>query len=110
MRGPMRCRAEHGAALGVCLILLLVLTLVGLTAARLAAMELRMAAGDEMRVDALEQAQSLVDGAIANPANTAALSAGAQRCARAEPGCTDDGVVLPAPLGLLDGSSNVAIA
>jgi hypothetical protein len=75
-------RRQSGVALAVALILLVVLTLLALSGVRLSTMELRMAANDELRVAAFEQAQSLVDVAIRPFNNTPVLSEGTLICAR----------------------------
>lgn len=84
-----RAPAQSGAALAVTLILLVVLTLLALSGARLSAMELRLAANDELRVAAFEAAQSLVDGTLRSFNNTPLLAEGVAVCARATVGCTE---------------------
>ena len=88
---------QRGVALAVALILLLVITMLALSGVRLSTMELRMSLNDELRVNAIEQSQSLVDGAIRRFANTPILAPGVTLCARTVSGvCTDTRVVLPA--------------
>lgn len=87
MKGP--APQQRGAALAVALILLVVLTLLALSGARLSAMELRMAANDELRVAAFEAAQSLVDGTLRSFGNTPVLAEGVTVCARPAAGCTE---------------------
>lgn len=83
---PRASRHQSGVALAVALILLVLLTLLALSGIRLSAMQLRMAANDELRVAAFEQAQSLVDSAIRSFNNTPVLSEGTLICARAVTG------------------------
>jgi hypothetical protein len=90
---------QHGIALAVALILLVVLTLLALSGVRLSSMELRMALNDELRISAFEQAQSLVDGTVRKFSNTPILAPGLKRCARTISGvCSDASLVLPADL------------
>jgi hypothetical protein len=83
----------RGVALAVVLILLVVIATLALSGSRLAILELRMAAHEEARLRAMQQAQSLVDVALMNPANTPALPPGREWCAR---DCgADNRIVLP---------------
>lgn len=81
---------QSGVALAVALILLVVLTLLALSGVRMSTMELRMAVGDELRVNAFQQAQSLVDGTIRMFSNTPVLAPGVEICAaKIEEAATD---------------------
>lgn len=91
MRTPP-AQSQHGVALAVALILLVVLTLLALSGVRLSTMELRMALNDELRVNAYQQAQSLVDVSIRQFSNTPVLTPGTVICAR---DCSDIRVKLP---------------
>lgn len=93
MRSPRLPDSQRGVALAVALILLVVLTLLALSGVRLSTMELRMALNDELRVDAYQQAQSLVDVSIRQFANTPILSPDTVICAR---DCPNIRVNLPA--------------
>lgn len=81
MRSPSRV-SERGVALAVALIMLVVLTLLALSGVRLSTMELRMALGDEIRVNAFEQAQSAVDSTIRLFSNTPVLAPDVVICAK----------------------------
>lgn len=89
---PSKRHSEHGVALAVALIMLVILTLLALSGVRLSTMELRMSLNDELRVAAYEQAQSLVDVSIRQFSNTPVLSPGTIICARDHPGCTGSDV------------------
>lgn len=63
-------RLQQGVALTVALVLLVVMTLIALSAMRFSAIELRLGANDQIRVNSFEIAQSAIDASIANPGNT----------------------------------------
>jgi hypothetical protein len=77
-----RSRAQRGVALAIVLILLVVLTVLAASGTKLSALELRIAHSDEQRVQAFERAQSLVDAAVRDAANTPVLLPGRVLCAR----------------------------
>lgn len=54
-------RRQSGAALAVSLVLLVVITLLGIAAMRSSALELTMAGNQQLRMEAVERAQSIVD-------------------------------------------------
>lgn len=102
--------SQRGVALAVALILLVVLTLLALSGVRLSTMELRMALNDELRIDAFEQAQSLVDGTVRVFSNTPILAPGLVRCARNVTGvCTGTTLSLPASLASDVANSSVDV-
>lgn len=55
---------QRGAALGVSLFILIILTLLGLTAMRGSALSMRLAANEEARLNANESAQALIDAQL----------------------------------------------
>ena len=55
---------QRGVALAVGLIILLLLTVLGITAMRSSIFELQMARNEESRLTALERAQSIIDAMI----------------------------------------------
>ena len=57
-------KSERGMALAVSLILLMLLSLLALSGARLGAADLRISLAEEQRLLAFEQAQSAIDGAL----------------------------------------------
>lgn len=65
---PARSR-QSGAALALALFLLVVITLLGITAMRASQLSLKLSANEESRVDANESAQSIVDALLASTAN-----------------------------------------
>ena len=83
---------ERGVALAVALFLLVILTLLALSGIRLSTMELRIATNDELRVQAFEQAQSLIDATIRDFNNTPVVGPNVVLCAR---DCTNATVTLP---------------
>jgi Tfp pilus assembly protein PilX len=96
-RGPCPMH-QDGVALAVALILLVIITLLGLSAVRLSSMELRMSGNDELRVSSFETAGSLVDAAISLANNTPPIFPGTRMCVRTGslvPACTTTGVTLP---------------
>jgi hypothetical protein len=88
MRTAFYARSQQGVALAVALILLVVLTLLALSGVRLSGMELRLSANDQIRIEAFEQGQSLVDVSIREFSNTPVLSPGTVICARATSDCS----------------------
>lgn len=117
MKPFRRIHAQRGVALAVALILLVVLTLLALSGVRLSTMELRMALSDEMRVNAFEQAQSLVDGTVRRFSNTPILAPGIVRCAKTPADTDGDGdneacaasIVLPTAFQSDLGNANVDV-
>lgn len=88
--------AQRGVALAVALILLVVMTLMVLSGVRMSSNELRMALNDEIRVNAFEQAQSLVDTVIRDFSNTPVLADGEALCLNSsEAMCDDEDLKLP---------------
>src|ERR1041385_6858158 len=65
-----RNQAHRGVALIVALLLLVVVSIVSLSAVRLSSMSLRVATNHEVRIGAFESAQSVVDATISDAANT----------------------------------------
>ena len=63
-------QAQRGIALATALIFLVVITVLGLVAVRSSTTELRLASNEQVRVEALQTAQSVVDAVLAVPANT----------------------------------------
>lgn len=61
---------QHGMALLIALIMLVVMTLFALSAVRFSSLEIKMSSNDEMIVEAFEKAVSITDATIANPSNT----------------------------------------
>lgn len=60
---------QHGIALATALIFMVVITILGLVAVRSSTTELRLAHNAQVRVEALQAAQAVVDSVISNPAN-----------------------------------------
>lgn len=66
---------QSGAALALALFLLVVITLLGITAMRASQLSLKLSANEESRIDASESAQSLVDALLASSTNFPVLPA-----------------------------------
>lgn len=60
---------QNGIALATALIFLVIITLLGLVAVRSSTTELRLAHNEQIRVEALEAAQAVVDSVLNNPQN-----------------------------------------
>lgn len=82
-----RPRRERGVALFVALVMLVLMTALALTGFRLSMGSMRNAVGEELRVDAFQNAQSLIDMTLAVPGNTAVT--GPVDRANCLPGVTD---------------------
>jgi len=79
--------AQSGAALFIALIMLVLMTALTMSAMRFSMVGLRSAVNEELRVDAFQNAQSLIDMTLAVPGNTAVD--GAVGMANCLPGITD---------------------
>lgn len=89
---------QSGAALAVALILLVVITLLGITAMRSTTMELTMAGNQQMRMEAIERTQSIIDGAFSKTSNFVVTGgAGYTNCTANVPAteCDEQAVALP---------------
>lgn len=93
-------RSGRGTVLLVCLLVLLLLALLGITVARTSLLHLRMAGNDENRLSALQQAMAVVDAVLETGAGMEPSAAvGYRACtaqARLQP--CDAGLALPAAL------------
>lgn len=90
-------RRETGVVLAIVLVMLLVISLLGLSAARLGTADLRMAAGEEWRLEAQQQAQSLLDAVLeANPDLPSNTQVGEVHCTPGVAGCDHARLKLPA--------------
>lgn len=79
---------QTGAALFVSLMLLLVITLISVSALRSSRLELRMAGNQESRLASFMSAQALVDAIVATPANVPVIGdPGFSICTVNEIGC-----------------------
>jgi len=92
--GPASLREQRGVALAVALIMLLLLTVLGITAMRGSIFELQMARNEESRLSAFERAQSIIDAVIARPANLKGGDAGDTNCYGIPSGCDHADVTL----------------
>lgn len=85
--GPQR---ESGAALLIALLVLLMMTLTGLTAVRFSSLGVKMGANEELAVEAFQNAQSVVDATISRPSNVRVQgAAGTRFCTTGVSGCSD---------------------
>ncbi len=79
---------QKGAALFVSLMLLLVITLLSVSALRSSRLELRMAGNQESRLASFMSAQALVDAIVATPENVPVIgNPGFRICTISEAGC-----------------------
>lgn len=105
---------QSGAALLVALVVLMLMTILAVSGVRMSISGLRSAVNEELRVDAFHRAQSLVDGTLSVPANTAVVGVANEfNCLPAMDGCARNELALPdmpveAYAGLVD--SGVAVA
>lgn len=89
---------QDGVALMISLVMLVVITLVALTAIRFSTVGLRTAVNEEMRVDAFEQAQSLVDAIIGVDDNfDTTLALDQTNCLAGISGCSRNTLAVPEP-------------
>jgi len=90
---------QRGVALMIALVMLVVITLVALTAIRFSTVGLRTAVNEELRVDSFEQAQSLVDAVIGIDTNfDTTLPIGQAVCAPGmSTGCARSDLNVPEP-------------
>lgn len=71
---PLTSKRQHGAALVVGLVLLMVLTILGISGMNTATLELTMASNTQFQNDAFQAAETGIDLAIANSQLGAAIS------------------------------------
>ena len=95
-----RGRAERGAALLIALILMAVLSVLAASVLRFSIAGLRVAVSEELRIDAFQRAQSLVDMVLSVPQNLQATGAiGDTNCVAGVSGCTRNTLRLYYTLG-----------
>lgn len=83
---------QHGATLLVALILITLLTVGAAATLRFTTSGLRVAVNEELRSDALQSAQSMVDAVLASPANlTLTYGVGEANCITGVADCNGDG-------------------
>lgn len=91
----MTGRTQAGATLLIALVLMALLTLGAMATLRFSTSGLRVAVNEELRADALQNAQSLVDAVLAVPANVSlALGVDETNCVAGVSGCTYNTLVL----------------
>lgn len=72
---------QQGIALVIALIMLIVITLIGLSAARFTSIESRIASNDQTHVETIESVQSILDATLSDANNTVILGAdGSTNC------------------------------
>jgi Tfp pilus assembly protein PilX len=82
---------QRGVALAVSLIMLLLLTVIGVTAMRSSIFESQMARNEEARIGAFERAQSIIDSVIDDVANMRGAEPGDTNCTAGHvPDCTTE--------------------
>jgi Tfp pilus assembly protein PilX len=88
-------RGQGGATLLIALVLVTLLTVGAAATLRFSTSGLRVAVNEELRADAFQRAQSLIDGVLAVPQNLMATAAvGASNCVNGVSGCTHNTLVL----------------
>jgi Tfp pilus assembly protein PilX len=88
-------RRQGGATLLIALVLMALLTLGAAATLRFSTSGLRVAVNEELRADALQKAQSLVDAVLAVPANLALTTAVDEtNCVAGVEGCSHNTLVL----------------
>lgn len=88
-------RTERGAALLVALVVMAVLSVLAASVVRFSIAGLRVAVNEELRADAFQRAQSLVDMALAVPQNLMIDGVvGDTNCVNGVPGCTRNTLTL----------------
>lgn len=88
-------KPERGAALLMALVLMALLTVVAASTLRVSSTGLRVAVNEELRSDAFQNAQSLVDAVLAVPANlTITLAVDETNCVAGMTGCDRTTLVL----------------
>ncbi len=65
-----RPSGQQGVALFTALMLLLIITILGISSVRTGVMEAQMSTNEELRIAAFETAESILDAVVSNPANT----------------------------------------
>ena len=87
---------QGGAALVVALLILIVITLLSLSAMRTGALEVRMAANQQERIEAFQTAQAAVDAVLVDPHNFPVVGvAGYSVCTANVTGCDQSTITLP---------------
>jgi hypothetical protein len=92
---PQIQSSQRGAALVTGLVLLVVITLLTITAMRASTLELRMASNEQERTGAFESAQSTVEAVLTDPSNFPVTGTiGFRLCTTNVEGCDRD-IILP---------------
>lgn len=87
---------QAGAVLLISLVVIMLITVLAVTGVRMSIGGLRGAVNEELRVDAMHRAQSLVDGILAIPGNTAVVgTANELNCLPTMAGCARNNLSLP---------------
>lgn len=89
-------RTQSGAVLLVALVFLVVLGLFGLTSMQSSRLQLRMANNEEVRINAHQAAQALVDAVAGTPDMTPVIGgAGYTLCTAGQPDCDRESLFMP---------------
>ena len=87
---------QDGVALAISMILLVVITLLGLSAVRFTVNDLKIASNEQVRVTAAQASQSVVDATVADSGNTPVIGGiGYKSCTSSVANCEQNTVVLP---------------
>lgn len=90
-------QAQRGVALAIALIMLVVITLMSLSAIRFTSLDNRLAVNQEFRIEALQMSQALLDSVVAVDSNIVVFGdAGYSNCTKTVDGCDQYTLQLPA--------------
>jgi type IV pilus assembly protein PilX len=103
-------RRENGVALFAALMLLLIVTILGISSVRTGVMEAQMSTNEELRIAAFETAESTLDAVVSNPSNTQVIGAvGRKVCTSNWPTACDSNTVIipPVLVGTVDNANQL---
>jgi Tfp pilus assembly protein PilX len=90
-------RHQRGAALAIALILLVIITVLSLSGIRFTALDNRMALNQELRIESMQRAQSVLDSVISVDSNIVVQgNAGFTNCTPGIANCNQSSIQLPA--------------
>jgi hypothetical protein len=94
--GTQMAASQRGGVLLVALVFLVVLGLFGLTSMQSSRLQLRMANNEEVRINAHQAAQALVDAVAGTPDMTPVIgAAGYTLCTPGQPDCDNESLFMP---------------
>lgn len=91
-----RSRTQRGAALAIALILLVIITILSLSGVRFTALDSRMALNQELRIEGMQRAQSVLDAVVSVDSNIVVQGdAGFMNCTPGIANCDRTNIQLP---------------